>query len=123
MELAVFEGLEAVEGDGLLERRAGPVPLVEQLAVAAEPVGMEQDGLGRGFEGACDLAQPRARDQAAQYRGQQPRPLEPVGGAEGLLAETTPAVTAAETLDPGGGVEAEEEAVLDVAPTDWGGME
>jgi hypothetical protein len=49
VELAVLERLEAVEGEGFAERAARPVLLVEQLAVAPEPVGVEQDGLGRGL--------------------------------------------------------------------------
>jgi hypothetical protein len=99
------------------------VELVEELAVAAEAVGVEQDGLGGGLEGACDLAQGGARDQGAQHGREQPRPLEPVGGAEGLFAEPTPAVTAAETLDPGRSGVAIEETVADVVPSAWGGME
>ena len=42
---------------------------------------------------------------------------QPVGGAEGLLAEATPAVTAAEPLDAAGRGQALEKAVADEAPT------
>jgi hypothetical protein len=122
VELAVLERLEAVEGEGLGERAFGAMLLVEQQAVAAEPVGMEQHGLGGGVEGPGDLAQAGARDQAAQHGGEQPGSFEPVGGAEGLLAEATPAVTAAVTLDPEGRRLAVVEAIADDPPTDGRGM-
>ena len=93
------------------------------LAVAAEAIGVEQDGLRRGFERARQLAQPGARDQAVEHGGEERGALEPVGGAEGLLAEASPTVTAAEPLDPLGGGVAGEVAVAHAAPTAWGGME
>jgi hypothetical protein len=57
MELAVLEGLKAVESDGLGERAMRAMELMEELAVAPESVGVEQDGLGRGFECARELTE------------------------------------------------------------------
>src|SRR5262249_14061 len=49
--------------------------------------------------------------------------FEPVGGAEGLLAEVTPTVTALEALDPVGGGATGEEAGADPVPgRGWGAM-
>ena len=66
MELAVFEGLESVQGDRLAQRTTRAVFLVEEQAMSPEPGSMGEDGLGRDVIPSGDLPEARARDQAME---------------------------------------------------------
>src|SRR5262245_13998299 len=124
VELAPLEGAEAVEGLGLGELALGAMLLMEQQALACDAGGVAGDGLGRDGELAGDLAEGGATQEPVEDREQELGLLEPVAGAEGLLGEVTPAVTALEPLDAlGRGVTAEE-AGTDPAPASgWAGVE
>ncbi len=114
--LAPLEAQEAIEGQRLGERARGAVAEVEQQAVAAQPGGVGEHGLGGAGELAGDLAVAGAAEQAVENRHQQRGAFEPVAGAEGLVAEVTPAVTALVTLDAVGGLQAAEVTGADEVP-------
>jgi hypothetical protein len=77
---------------------APAAPLASRtIAPAADPV-VVIPAL-RGLEVAGGWAQAGTGDQAAQDGAEELGTFEPVGSAEGLVAEATPAATAAETLD------------------------
>ena len=99
VELAPLEGLERVHDERLGDATAGSMPQMVQQRVTTEPGAVQGDGLGRGPELAGDLAEGGASQQAVQGGQQQLGTLEPVGGAERLVTEVTPAVTAAVAPD------------------------
>src|SRR3954467_15190053 len=82
----------------------------------SEAVGVKQGRLRRDAVGARDLTQAAAGDERVKDGLQELGALEPVGRAEALVAEVTPAMTAAVTLNALGLGVASEEAVLDEAP-------
>src|SRR6266487_5082434 len=89
---------------------------MEQQAVAGEAGRMQGDGLGRGVERACDLAVAGTLDQLVTDGLEQFGALEPVAGAERLLAAVASTVATTETLDAVGWVLAAEEAGADPVP-------
>lgn len=82
--LGALEGLEAVDGDGLGRGVLGAQALVEEQAVAAQALGLAQDGGGRDGEVAGDLAVGGAGDEASEEAAREVGAFEPVGGGEGL---------------------------------------
>lgn len=78
--LAVLEGPEAVENEGLGGRFAGSQPLVEEQAVSAEALGLVLDGAVVDTELAADLAQARSADQTMKEPLEEVGVPEPVGG-------------------------------------------
>jgi hypothetical protein len=90
--LAVLEALEAVEDQRLREPAPGTPLLVEEPAVAPESRRLGQHGGGRDLELTRDLSVGGATQQAMEYRTQEIRAFEPVGGQEGLITEETAAV-------------------------------
>ena len=121
--LAVLEGLEAVEDLLLREGPLGAVEVMEEQAEPPEPGRVGGDGLGRDVEGTGELAKGSAGDHAVEDRLEQVGALEPVADAEGLLAEMTPAVATAVTLDALRGEEPLVVAGALVAPTRWVAVE
>ena len=84
VELAEFEGLEAVDDDRLDWSRFRAVFLEEQQGMAAEPLGMGHDGRGGAALDPCDLAVARAGEQRVPRVTEEFRAFEPVGGGKGL---------------------------------------
>jgi hypothetical protein len=82
--LAVFEGAEAVEDEGLLGGGPGTQPLVEEQTVAAETLGLALDGAVGDADLSADLSVAGAADQAVEEAFEEPGVTEPVGGGEGL---------------------------------------
>ena len=82
--LALLEGTEAVEDQGLVGRLAGPSDLVEEEAVAAEALGEALEGAVGDAHLAGDLAQAGAGDQTQEEGAEEVAAAQPVGGGEGL---------------------------------------
>ncbi|MBK7951087.1 MAG: hypothetical protein IPK00_20575 [Deltaproteobacteria bacterium] len=82
--LAVFEGPEPVEDEGLSGRGPGAEAFVEEETVAAEAVGEGADGRVGDPVFAGDLAQGGAGDETMEDELEEPGALQPVGRREGL---------------------------------------
>jgi hypothetical protein len=79
-----LEGSKTIEHEGLADDISRSELLVQQQAVAAEPLRLALKCAGGHVEFAGDLAQARAGEQAREERAQQVGALEPVAGREGL---------------------------------------
>ena len=89
---------------------------MNQQTVPAESGEVVVDGRRRGVEDPGDLAVGSAGDGVLVDLQQEFGTFEPVGGAEGLVAEGASAGLAAVTLDDMGRVAAPEEAEADPGP-------
>ena len=116
MELAVLERNETIERGGLGNRRSRSCLLVEQQAMAAEPIGVEQDRLRGCAQVARKLAEAAAGDEPVEHGQHETGPPQPVGDVEGLRAEASTTVPAAEPLDAVRGRVTVEVTVTDPVP-------
>jgi hypothetical protein len=82
--LAVLEGPEAVQDQGLRGCASGTNSFMEEEAVPPEALGLALNGGGRDTEFTGDLTQAGAGDEAEKEGFEEVRALEPVGGGEGL---------------------------------------
>jgi hypothetical protein len=115
-ELAVLEGLEAVDGDLLEGGDLGQLAGLEEQTVAPEAGDLVGDGGGAAQKRAGDLAVGHAADDQEKDAGGEIGALLPVGRREGLGAEVSTAVTARKALDTLGASRAQEEALAFEAP-------
>jgi hypothetical protein len=114
--LAVFEGPESVEDEGLSGRRPGSELLVEEQAMAAEAFGLTLQRAVGDTEFTADLSQARAADETVEEGFEQLGVSQPVGGREGLRTEVPAAVVTLVTLNPVGPMGAKVEALLLESP-------
>jgi hypothetical protein len=90
--LAVFEGPEPVEDEGLAGRGARPKLFVEEQAVTAEAFGLALQCAVRDTELAADLSQAGPADEAVEEGFEELGVSQPIAGGEGLRTEVPAAM-------------------------------
>jgi len=116
--LAVFEGTEAVENEGLEGSPLGAKLFMEEKAVAAEAFRLVLKRAVGDAEFAADLAETGAADEAVEQGGEEFGVAEPVGGGEGLSTEVPVTMMTAVPLDAEGTMGPVVEAFFLEAPSD-----